>query len=278
MVVPSLARADADRWLSADLGCGRAAAFGRSARVADLPGCSGRLPKDAPAMEGVLHEAKRRLLDAEDLLGRNKLEKLDALLTQVEADLAHAPPMSPEMPDRWEQAAPLYHRAIASLRNRRRLAPVLEHVRAAYSAALAADKSRNKKDVEGGPTEALKAAQACLAAFSDARSAGVDAKLEVEIEKDHLRPLDDSIAECERVRRTAEPLARAQQQQAKARRAQLRKTLKGERLKAFDAHPAALPELDGAATDLRAAGKAPVWKYTTAAGVEVYTWKGNKRQ
>jgi hypothetical protein len=257
------------QWLDEKNGCGRAGNFAKSGAAADLPGCSGKLPKDAPQVEVVLHDAKRKLLDAEELLTKNKLDKLDALLTQVESDLGKSPPVSMELPERWEQAEPLYKRAIETLRNRRRLAPFVDKLRTVFAAALDADSSRNKKELEGGPADALKAAEACTAAFAEARAARVDPSTPVELEKDKPRRLDDLQGECERIRKTADGLAKAQVAAAKAKRAQLRKGLRGDRLKAFDAHPTALPEFEGAI------GKATVWKYS--GGAEAYTFKGNKQ-
>ncbi|HEX9104719.1 MAG TPA: hypothetical protein VF997_21055 [Polyangia bacterium] len=268
--------ADTAVWFDSHNDCGRAAAFAKSGRAADLPGCGGRLPKDAPQVEVVLHDAKRRLVDAEDLLGKNKLDKIDPLLTQVEADLAKTPPVHPDLPDRWEQAEPLYRREIASLRNRRKLAPQLDRLRTTHAAALEADKTRNKKELAGGPADALKAAQACVAAFSEVRSTGIDMSVMVELEKDRPRPLEESGADCERVRRSAETLARAQEQASRARRAQWRKVLKGDRLKTFDEHPTALPEFEGVAEHWRAIAHVAVWTYATPTGHERYTFKGNK--
>jgi hypothetical protein len=276
-LAPATARADNAAWFDSHNDCGRGAAFAKSGRAVDLPGCAGKLPKDAPPVEVVLHDAKRRLVEAEELLGKNKLDKIDPLLAEVEAALAKPPPsMNPDVPDRWEQSEPLYRQQIAALRNRRKLAPRLEPLRAAHAAALAADKTRNKKELEGGPGDALKAAQACVAAFADVRAAGIDLATTVELEKGEPRPLQAAAAECERVRHSAETLVRAQEQAARARRAQWRKGLKGDRLKTFDEHATALPEFEGAPDHWRAIARVPVWKYTTAAGHEVYTFKGNK--
>lgn len=268
--------ADSAVWFDSHNECGRAATFAKTGHAADLPGCSGRIPKDAPAVEIVLHDAKRKLVEVEELLGKNKLDKIDALLTQAEADLAKTPSVNPDLPDRWEQAEPMYRREIASLRNRRKLAPHLDALRATYAAALEADKTRNNKELEGGPADALKAAQACVAAFADVRAAAIDMTVIVELQKDQPRPLQEASADCERIRRSAEALARAQERAARARRAQWRKVLKGDRLKTFDEHPTALPQFDGAAQSWRAVARVPVWTYATAAGRERYTFKGNK--
>src|SRR4051812_19989092 len=111
-LVAARAHAESSVWFDSHNDCGRAATFAKSGRAADLPGCSGRVPKDAPQVELTLHDAKRRLVDAEELLDKNKLDKIDALLTQAEADLARTPPVHPELPDRWDQAEPLYRREI----------------------------------------------------------------------------------------------------------------------------------------------------------------------
>jgi hypothetical protein len=115
-----------------------------------------------------------------------------------------------EIPDRWEQAQPLYKRAIESLRNRRRLAPMVDKLRASWSAAIEADKSRNKKELDGGPADALKAAEACVAAFAETRAAKIDPATPIELEKDKPIHLDAAQADCERVRKSADSLARAQ--------------------------------------------------------------------
>jgi hypothetical protein len=275
-LAPAVARGDSAVWFDSHNDCGRGGAFAKSGRAADLPGCSGRLPKDAPQVEVVLRDAKRRLVEVEELVGKNKLDKIDPLLAEVEAALAKTPPMNSDVPDRWEQSEPLYRREIAALRNRRKLAPHLEQLRTAYAAAVEADKTRNHKEIEGGPADALKVAQACIAAFADVRPAGIDMTTTVELQKGEPRPLQDAAADCERVRRSAETLARAQERAARARRAQWRRVLKGDRLKTFDAHPMALPEFEGAPNDWRALARVPVWEYATAAGHELYTFKGNK--
>jgi hypothetical protein len=275
-LAPVAARGEGSVWFDAHNDCGRGAAFAKSARATDLPGCSGKLPKDAPQVEVLLHDAKRKLVEAEELLAKNKLDKIDALLVEVEAALEKTPPVNPDVPDRWEQSEPLYRREIAALRNRRKLAPHVDKLRTTQAAALEADKTRNHKEIEGGPADALKAAQACVAAFADVHAAGIDMSTTVELQKGEPRPLQDAAADCERMRRSADTLARAQEQAAKARRAQWRKLVKGDRLKTFDAHPTALPEFEGAPDHWRAIARVPVWKYTTPAGHEVYTFKSNK--
>jgi hypothetical protein len=208
----STALADREVWFSEKMGCGRASAFAKSGKAEDLPGCTGKLPKEAPQIETFLGEAKRRLVDAEEALEKGKLDKIDPLLAAVEADLKHPPTINPELPDRWEQAQALYQGEITSLRNRRRLAPHLDKLKAAYGAAVEAG-AKNRADVEGGPAEALKTSQACTAAFEEAKKSSVDFTTEVELGKERKR-LDASAAECAQIRKTAEPLAKAQEKAA----------------------------------------------------------------
>jgi hypothetical protein len=276
LAAPRAGAAEGNPWFDTSNGCGRAATFADSQRAADLPGCTGRLPKNPPQVEQLLHDVKRKLVDAEDYLRKNKLDRIDPLLAEAESALATVPQVHPELPDRWEQAEPLYRREIAALRNRRKLAPLLEGLRTSHRAALEADKTRNRRELRGGPADALKAAQQCLTQFAAVKAAGIELATTVELEKDRPRPLGEQSGECERIRRSADELVRAQDKADKARRAQLRKAVKGDRLKTFDAHPTSLPEIEGGDDNWRAVAKAAVWKYPTPAGGELYTFKGNK--
>ena len=269
------ARAESS-WFDPKMGCGPVGAYAKSGRAADLPGCTGRLPKDAPQVEIAMRELKAKLVDAEDALSKNRFDKVDALLAEVEAGLSRNLPAHPEMPDRWEQAQRVYKEAVGALRDRRKLAPLLDGVRAAYAKAREVDRDRNHKEIEGGPAEALKVAQACNEAFAGVRHAGVDLSLVVELERKLPRRLEETAAECTRIGKTAEALVREQEKIAKARRKQWRAILKGARRKVFDDHPTQLPQYAGAPEDWRGIATAPSWTYQTASGVEVYTWKGNK--
>jgi hypothetical protein len=269
------ARADS-RWFDPKMGCGPVGAYARSGRASDLPGCTGRLPKDAPQVEVVMRELKTKLVDAEEALEKNKLDKVDPLVADVEAGLSRTLPVHPEMPDRWEQAQHIYKEAIGALRQRRALAPLLDGLRTAHAKARDVDRDRNRVEIEGGPAEAAKAATACNEAFAAARRAGVDGGLVVEIEPKRPRPLQESAADCAQILMRAGNLMRQQEKIMKARRKQWRTILKGERRKIFDAHPAQLPQFAGGPDDWRAVATSPSWSYHTASGVEVYTWKGNK--
>ena len=247
-------------------------AFAKSGRAADLPGCTGKLPKNAPRSELALHDIKLRLMEAEEQLAKNKLDKLDSLLADADAALAKNEPANPELPDRWEQAQRLYGQLTATLRNRRKLLQYGDRIRASYAAAMAKDKTQTDKDVEGGPASAKKAAQACLAVLAEVKGAGVDLATPIELEKkEATHRLDALQEECEHVSMSADAKLLEQERVAKAKRAQWRAALKGERRKIFDAHVTTLPKLDG-----ETAASSASWRYTTPAGDEVYAWKGNK--
>jgi hypothetical protein len=272
-LLPSLAQANSAVWFDPDLGCGRAAVFDRTHQVADLPGCSGRLPKGAPQVEVDLREAKRALLDADSALNKNKLEKVDAALGEAERALALKPPMHPELPDRWEEAVPLYQRTVAGLRARRKLAPRITRIAATHRDAVAAWKAMTAHERDGGPAQALQLADACLKEMQEASTDGVDFAAEVELEKGRSRPLAEARTECTRAHDEAGQLVAAEEAAAKARRMALRRKLRGDRLKVFDQHPGALPECEGTqAIPARAA----VWRYTSNGSVEVCTFRGNK--
>lgn len=222
--------------------------FAKSGKVADLPGCSGRIPKDSPQVETVLHDAKHALADAEELVDKHKLDKLDkvdALLKTVEESLAKAAPMHPELPDRWEAAQPLYTRMVGTLRQRRRLAPSLEKLRTAYQASVTAGKS-----LQSDPAPALSAAKTCVAAFAEPRSAGVTFTVEAELDPGHPRALKESLEVCELQAKTAEPLVREREKAAaKAQRDALKKSKA--KSKSAKRHQAGSPPYRGGATICR---------------------------
>jgi hypothetical protein len=259
-------------WLDAKMGCGRGAAFAKSGKAEDLPGCTGRFPKDAPPLEVALHDAKRALVEAEELLGKNKPEKAGEQIEAARAALAKAPMVHPEIPDRADQALPLYQRVLESLDKRRQLTSLVDELRKLHQTAVEAGRTKNKFVVEGGPAEAKAAASACHGKFVSAAAAVKgDWSTTIEIEKGSARSLKELAGECEQIMRTADALAREQEKAAKAKRAAWRKQLKGDRRKIFDEHPDTLPEISGGTV-----GTAQVWKYKSATGEDIYTWKGNK--
>jgi|GEM_PF-3337142 len=258
--VAGVAEADTN-WFDPALGCGKD--FSVTGKAVDLPGCSGKIPKDAPPVEVILHDAKRALLDAEEALLKNKPDKIDAFLTTAASSLGKTPGMNPALPDRWDGALPLYQREIFAIKNRRRLQPQLDKLRTAYTAAVDAAKTLDSDD---GPARVQKATQACLDAFAAVKAAEVDLALETDLIKGKLTSLESNRADCDTAHKSAETLAKNREAAAKAKRAALRKKMRGDRLKTFDAHPDALPESSGD----------PATSATWTYGSQTFNFKGNK--
>jgi hypothetical protein len=261
------ARAGDVDWTNPKMGCGKG--FAQSGKAVDLPGCTGKLPKDAPAVEVMLREAKLALVEAEGLVQKGRLDKVDGLLASVEEGLARTPPMHPTLPDRWERAKPLFDRAISALRSKRKLLPRLDKLKDLY--AEAGELARAMKEDEAGPKRAIKAARACVAEIDEARGDGVDLSVDVDLDKGAQRSLESARAECAGLLAKAETYLKERDAARKVKRERWRKVLRGDRKKIFDAHPDALPEFGGSDP-----AKASLWRYTTSSGTEVYTFKANK--
>lgn len=270
------ARANSALWFDPDLGCGRVEVYARTARVADLPGCIGTLPANAPEVERALGEAKRALVEAAARLERDSVDGVDALLDQAQRRMATTPPPNAELPDRFATAAPLYLRAGAALRARRRLAPRLAAIRGAWRASADAALAMTSRERDGGPRASVRLATACIDALGAARTDGVDLATEVEIEKGRTMRLDAALADCDAARAAAQPLARAEAIAEQSRREEWRRALRGDRLKVFDTHPGALPECDTPSATPKTAAKSATWRYTGASSREVFRFSGNR--
>src|SRR5688572_5201806 len=103
VLCPLVARAESN-WFNPKMGCGAVGAYAKTGKAVDLPGCTGKLPKDAPQAEVALHDLKEIIVDAEEALEKGKIDKIEPLLGQADLALRKAPPTHPELPDRWEQA------------------------------------------------------------------------------------------------------------------------------------------------------------------------------
>ena len=220
LVFVGAASGDSVGWFDGKRGCGQVGAFARTGHAADLPGCSGKLSKDAPRAELALHDIKLKMIAAEQALDKNALEKVDAALVEVEAALAKAQPPHPDLPDRWEQAQTIYGQLVHTLKGRRRLVKYADDIRARYAAAIEADKTRNRLDIDGGPAEARKLASACAGMLAEVKVAGVDMSTPFAIDpKGPLRQLTTLDEECRKVVMRADGLMRGQ---AKAKADKLR--------------------------------------------------------
>jgi hypothetical protein len=276
LLVCGAARANSALWFDPDLGCGRAEVFAQTAKIADLPGCSGTLPAKAPEIERLLHDAKRALVDLEGLLAANKLDAADRLLEDLRLRFSRTPAPNPELPDRWAKSQPAFEKAIADMTARRRMAPRWERLAGAYNAAMARAQAMTETERDDGPAETVRLAKECIAEFAEARAAGIDLSVEGELVPGKRRRLDEGLAECEKARDRAEPLARAEEQAKVARRAEWRKKLSGDRLKIFDQHPGVLPDPGTKKRDAKACAKASVWSYPSSTGNEVFVFHGAK--
>jgi len=272
-LAPAVARGNAALWFDPDLGCGRVEVYAQTGQLADLPGCSGTLPPRAPEMEQALRDAKRDLLAAEANVTSGNIALAMPLLDAVERRIARTPPGNPELPDRWSRARPLYERAVADLRARARLASRFGKLSTAYRAAVDAAAVMTARERDGGAADALAKARDCVAEFAEARAGGVDLSVEAELVPGRRRPLAEALDECDRAQRAAEPLARAEDAALAARRAEVRKPLRGDRLRIFDAHPRELPAVAGVRrATARAIGSAPAWRYAR----DIFYFRGNK--
>jgi hypothetical protein len=233
VLCPLLVRAESN-WFNPKIGCGAVGAYAKTGRAADLPGCTGKLPKDAPQAEVALHDLKQIIVDAEEALDKGKIDKIEPLLGQADLALRKAPPSHPELPDRWEQAEKPYREVIGKLRNGRKLYPHLEAIRTSYAAAVEADKTKNLPVIDGGPAEAAKLATACADALAVVAREKIDGATPVEIDKDKKlsRRADELVAECARIKKDAEQKALKQEKEKQALAKKLAKKSKGKKKKA----------------------------------------------
>src|SRR5437868_2941703 len=74
-----------------DRGCGEAEAFVHSGRIADLPGCDRELPKNPPAAERAMHDAKVHLRAADRLLTGEVQLGVDRELEAASRELTAVP-------------------------------------------------------------------------------------------------------------------------------------------------------------------------------------------
>jgi hypothetical protein len=232
LLAPVAAHAESN-WFNPKMGCGPVGAYAKTGRAVDLPGCTGKLPKDAPQAEVALHDLKQLIVDAEEALDKGKIDKIEPLLGQADLALRKAPPTHPELPDRWEQAERPYRELMGKLRNGRKLYPHLEAIRTAYAAAVEGDKAKNNLAMDGGPAEAAKLATACNDALAVVARDKIDGATVVELDKDKktVRRVDELVAECGRIKKDAEQKALKQEKEKAALAKKLAKRSKGKKKK-----------------------------------------------
>lgn len=285
-------------------GCGTLDGWQRTYRIADLPGCDGDLPKQAPVGEQSMHDAKRALREAEKILDTDQTTDVESKLDQA-TTLMNKAPNDPRV--NW--ARPHFQTALTILRKRLVIVPKLPKLRTVHRAAIDAAEVASKQKTDGSRKTAAAAADACVVAFREAETGGADLSLPVELNKGKARPLRDDQRDCAAGRSEAaaapvkdetKPATPATPEgggevkgevkgetkgEAKGEtkgeakggsdggvpRAKWLKTLKGDRKKVFQDHEDAFPAFDGDPGP-KGAAKAAEWTY----GGEVFRFKRNK--
>ena len=100
-------------WHDPDRGCGTLEGWSKTQRISDIPGCSGDLPKGAPAGEVALHDAKVNLAAAEKILDSNRTAGAQELIERAASTMNRAP-----SDPRVNWARPFYSSAADMLRKR----------------------------------------------------------------------------------------------------------------------------------------------------------------
>ena len=283
-------------WHDPERGCGSLDGWARTGRLKDLPGCDGELPKGAPSGEVAMHDAKKALHDAERILDQGQTADVEAKLDLATSTMNRAP-----NDPRVNWARPHFAKALAVLRARLAIVPRLPKLRTVYKAAIDAADQASKLRTDEARKDALAKTDACVQAFREAESQGVDLSVPVELTAGKSRPLRDDQRDCANGKSTA-PAEQGQAQTPTTKpdepkgpdkpavqtpdkpaapaaggsdggvpREKWVKGLRGDRKKVFQNHPDAFPEYTGDPGP-RGAAKAPEWRY----GSEVFQFKGSR--
>jgi hypothetical protein len=78
-------------WHDPDRGCGTLEGWNKTQRISDIPGCSGELPKGAPAGEVAMHDAKVNLAAAEKILDGNRTAGAQELIDRAVNTMSRVP-------------------------------------------------------------------------------------------------------------------------------------------------------------------------------------------
>jgi hypothetical protein len=274
-------------WHDPERGCGILENWKKTNRIADLPGCDGELPKGAPPGETAMHDAKKLLREAEKQLDAGQTGDVDQKIAQA-TDIMNKAPRDP----RTDWARSYFDKAMKVLKNKKELTPKVAKLRTAVKAV--ADLTAQPKPDAKALGDAV---TACVAAFKEAESAGVDLSIPYELTAGKMRPLREDLQECESAKGKAteavaakpaetgsKPAAEGDKKPAEGDkkpaaggsdggvpRDKWAKKLKGDRKKVFEDHADAFPEFEGDPGP-KGAAKAAEWKY----GSGVFKFKGNK--
>lgn len=273
-------------WHDPDRGCGLIDNWKKSNHIADLPGCDGELPKGAPPGETAMHDAKKLLHDAEKQIEAGQTGDIEAKIAQA-IEIMNRAPRDPRV--LW--ALSHFDRATKVLRGKVTLSSRVAKLRTQIKAV--SDLGAQPKPDAKALGEAV---AACVQAFKEAETAGVDLSIPYELTAGKLRPLKEDLQECEAAKSKlgdataakpadtpgAKPEASTDSKPEDKKpaaagndggvpRDKWAKKLKGDRKKVFESHADAFPEFAGEPGP-KGAAKAAEWKY----GSEVFKFKGNK--
>jgi hypothetical protein len=270
-------------WHDPERGCGLLENWKKSNRVGDLPGCDGELPKGAPPGETAMHDAKKLLRDAEKQIEAGQTGEVEQKISQSIETMNKAP-SDPRV--NWARSH--FSLAIKVLKNKAALVPKVAKLRGAYKAVgdLGSQAKPDSKALADAVT-------ACVAAFKDVETQGVDLSMPYELTAGKTRPLREDMQECEAAKsktagdaaaakgpdtaKPADPTTKPAEDKKPGGsdggvpREKWAKKLKGDRKKVFEDHASAFPEFEGEAGP-KGAAKAAEWRY----GSEVFKFKGSK--
>lgn len=274
-------------WHDAERGCGLIENWKKTNRIGDLPGCDGDLPKGAPPGEVAMHDAKKLLRESEKQIDAGQTGDVEQKIAQA-IELMNRAPSDPRV--NWARS--YFSVAIKVLKSKKELAPKVAKLRTAFKAV--ADLSAQPKPDAKALGDAV---TACVAAFKEVETGGVDLSTPYELTAGKVRPLREDMQECESAKsRTGDSAVAAKPGETGSKppegdkkppegdkkpaaggsdggvpRDKWVKKLKGDRKKVFEEHADAFPEFEGEPGP-KGAAKAAEWKY----GTEVFKFKGNK--
>jgi hypothetical protein len=231
-----------------------------------------------------MHDAKKLLRESEKQIEAGQTGDVEQKIAQA-IEIMNRAPSDPRV--NWARSH--FSLAIKVLKNKVALAPKVAKLRSSYKAVtdlLASPKPDGKALGD--------AVTACIGAFKEVETAGVDLTMAYELTAGKVRPLREDMQECEAAKGKIGDATAAKPEDKKPEdkkpedkkpeekkpaggsdggvpRDKWAKKLKGDRKKVFEDHADAFPEFEGEAGP-KGAAKAAEWKY----GSEVFKFKGNK--
>lgn len=234
-----------------------------------------------------MHDAKKLLREAEKQIDAGQTGEVDQKLSQA-IEIMNRAPSDPRV--NWARS--YFSVALKVLKSKKELAPKVAKLRTAFKTV--ADLSTQPKPDAKALGDAV---TACVAAFKEVETGGVDLSTPYELTAGKVRPLREDMQECESAKsKSGDTAVAAKPGETGSKppegdkkpaegdkkpaaggsdggvpRDKWAKKLKGDRKKVFEEHAEAFPEFEGEAGP-KGAAKAAEWKY----GAEVFKFKGNK--